>query len=402
MARLLGLRIKNFRSLADFSLGGSKYGDRNDLPQLVCLIGPNGSGKSSVLDAFGFISDCLTKGVEAACDTGGRGGFERIRTKGKEGPLEFELFFEDGDPQRPIAYKLQVDLVGDVPTVTLEELRQRRPGEFKGKPYYFLKLKGGSGKVWTGDQFQGSGSEQRISFVDQGVLGISTLGNLSEHPRISHLREYIEGWYLSYFVPDAARSLPIAGAQPWLDRTGSNLGNVLQYIERQHPTQFKRVLKRLAEAVPGMGRLSTEKTPDGRLLLRFQEAGYSDPFYQQSMSDGTLKMLAYAILLESPNPRPLIGIEEPENGLYVKLIEQLSTDFAKRSSSDSSDTQIFLTTHSPYFVDGQKPENVWLVHKGDDGHTTAKNAADMPTVRAMTQEGLPLGSVWYSDHFEEQ
>src|ERR1700742_3916200 len=97
MARLLGVRIKNYRALSDFRLGQVEYSRGDALPRLVCLIGPNGSGKSTVLDAFGFVADCLLEGVEAACDKPWRGGFERLRTQGETGPIQFELFFEDDD-----------------------------------------------------------------------------------------------------------------------------------------------------------------------------------------------------------------------------------------------------------------------------------------------------------------
>jgi predicted ATPase len=403
MAKLLGIRVRNFRSLSDFSLGRRKYGDDRGLPQLICLIGPNGAGKSSVLDAFGFIADCLAAGVEAACDKPSRGGFERLRTQGSNDPIKFTLFFEDGDPIRPIVYDLEIDLVAGVPSVTLEELRQRRPDQARGKPYYFLKLKNGSGKVWA-DEMLGLAADTsvdlRINFTDQDRLGITTLGNLADHPRIVKVRSYIEQWYLSYFVPDAARTLPSSGAQPWLDRTGSNVGNVLQYYQRQHPERFKSLLARIAAAIPGIQQIDTATSEDKRLLISFNERGYKDPFYQQSMSDGTLKLLAYAVLLEAPSPRPFIGIEEPENGLYVEIVEELARELAKRASDPASPTQILVTTHSPYFVDGLTPENVWIVRKGADGHTTARWAADFPDVRALQSEGIPLGSLWYSRHFD--
>jgi predicted ATPase len=404
MARLLGIRIKNFRVLADFRLGQVQYGKGTPLPRLACLIGPNGSGKSTVLDAFGFVADCLLEGVEAACDKPGRGGFDRLRTQGQDGPIEFELFFDAGEPERPIVYEFHVDTINNVPAVVKETLRQRQQGETRGKPYFFLKLAGGQGKVWVGqsvDVKAEATDSQKVHLAEQDRLGIATLGNLSEHPRIVLLRSYIEQWYLSYFVPDAARELPPAGAQRWLDRKGSNIGNVLQYYQRQYPAEFKIILDRLAKAIPGLKKITTEPSPDKRLLICFDEQGYADPFYQQSMSDGTLKMLAYAVLLEDPNPRPFIGIEEPENGLYVRLVERLAGQFSSRAESTALATQILVTTHSPYFVDALKAEQVWLLRKDKNGRATAQRAADVETIRAMMAQGLPLGSLWYSNHFED-
>lgn len=405
MARLLGIQIKNYRALANVSLGQVQYGRGTSLPRLTCLIGPNGSGKSTVLDAFGFVADCLLDGVEAACDKPWRGGFDRIKTQGANGPISFEIFFEAGDKSRPIVYQLVVDLVGGVPAAVEETCRQRREGETVGKPYYFLKLKNGKGKVWAGQAVgqvtEKSRDSQLVTLADLDKLGIATLGNLSEHPRIVALRSYIEQWYLSYFVPTAARSLPAAGAQRWLDREGSNIGNVLQYYQRQYPQQFEAILARLARAIPGLKKITPETSKDKRLLLKFDEQGYKDPFFQQSMSDGTLKMLAYAVLLEDPHPRPFIGIEEPENGLYVRLVERLASQFSKRTGDKSLSTQMLVTTHSPYFVDSLQPEQVWLMRKGEGGYAQAVRAADVDAIAAMSAEGLSLGALWYSNHFDD-
>jgi predicted ATPase len=404
MAQLLGIRIKNYKGLANVSLGQVTYAEGEALPALTCFIGPNGAGKSTLLDAFGFVSNCLLEGVEAACDKPARGGFDRIRTQGVSGPIEFEIFFEAGDRERPIVYLLSIDLVDGVPAVIKETLRQRQQGETRGKPYHFLKLENGSGKVWVGESVDvraQRGDAKKVTLANRDKLGITTLGNLSEHPRIIQLRSYIEQWYLSYFIPDAAREQPPAGAQRWLNRTGSNIANVLQYLERQKGAEFASILKRLASAIPGLRRIETTTSPDKRLLIRFDEQGYVDPFYQQSMSDGTLKMLAYAILLADPEPRPFIGIEEPENGLYVRLVERLASQLSAQSISGNKAPQVLVTTHSPYFVDALQPEQVWLLRKNVEGHVTALRAADVATIRAFATEGLTLGALWYSNHLDD-
>ncbi|HEX8113815.1 MAG TPA: AAA family ATPase [Kofleriaceae bacterium] len=404
MSALLGIRIQNFKSLADVQLGQVAYGQGQPLPRFACFIGPNGSGKSSLLDAFGFIADCLLEGVEAACDKPHRGGFERLRTQGSTGPMSFELFFVDDDPARPIVYKFLVDVGAEaVPTVIEESLRQRRKGQTKGKPYYFLKLENGAGKVWAGDYVGDDTDDPHAApaqLADANRLGLTTLGNLAEHPRIVRLRTYIEQWYLSYFIPNAARKQPPAGAQRWLDPDGANIANVLQYYQRTHPDRFEGIVARMAKGIPGIRSIVPGISEDKRLLLKFNEEGYRDPFYQQSMSDGTLKMLAYGVLLEDPEPRPLIGIEEPENGLYIELIERLAVSFVEHTARPRAPTQIFVTTHSPYFVDALQPEQVWLMGKRG-GRSAAVRVADLEKVRALSRQGIPLGAQWYSHHFDE-
>jgi predicted ATPase len=120
------------------------------------------------------------------------------------------------------------------------------------------------------------------------------------------------------------------------------------------------------------------------------------------MSDGTLKMFAYLLLLEDPEPPSLIGIEEPENGLYHKLLEELAREFRRHAEKSKGKIQIFLTTHSPYFVDALSPKQVYLMEKDEKGHTQVKRTADMQAIKALEEEGIPLGSLWYSHHLEER
>lgn len=402
MARIEGISIQNYRSLKDVSIGKTFENQRNDpLPHLMAIIGPNGSGKSSLMDAFGFIGDCLSEGVEEACDKPHRGGFERLRTKGKSGPIQFEIYYRQDKNSRPISYSLSIDIdKSGRPYVASERLRQRRKGQSVGQPYSFLEVVHGLGIAWAGEatEKEEGGLKVVVKLEDPQRLGITTLGNLADHPRIVKFREFLEGWYLSYFVPELARGLPMAGAQKHLNRTGENLANYVQFMERQHGKRFNDVLQRITKKIPGIRKINFKKTDDGRLLLQFNDRGYVDPFYALDMSDGTLKMFAYLLLLEDPEPAPLIGIEEPENGLHHQLLEPLAMEM-KKYTSQPGGPQIILTTHSPNLVDALKPEEIWILEKDDKGFSTAVRAADIPTIKDLYAEGVPLGSLWYSNHF---
>ena len=158
-----------------------------------------------------------------------------------------------------------------------------------------------------------------VELTDMRQLGIATLGTLKEHPRIKRFRDFLKGWYLSYFYPDAARSLPTAEPQKHLNSRGDNIGNVVQFMVREHKDRFNAVLRRIAAKIPGIKSINTQETLDKRLLLCFNDGAFSDPFFSQQMSDGTLKVFAHLLLMDDPEPPPFICIEEPENGLYHKL-----------------------------------------------------------------------------------
>ncbi|MCS4510252.1 AAA family ATPase [Xylophilus ampelinus] len=402
MAILEGIRIQNFRSLKDVTLGQTFERRKvHVLPRLVALIGANGVGKSTLLDALGFLGDCLGEGVEAACDKPHRGGFERIRTLGADEPIKFEVRYRRIASERPISYSLHIDLDKHGRTVVVyERLRQRRFGSPNGPPYTFLELEHGEGYACTGQELDGKEGKERstVKMSDRQVLGISTLGTLVDHPRIGAFREFLAGWYLSYFVPELARSQPMAGADPHLNRRGDNLAKYLQYIEREKPSGFKAALDLIAQKLPGIEAIKWTRAPDRRLLLEFHSKGYDKPFFQQDMSDGSLKLLAYLLLMEDPDPAPLVGIEEPENGLHHQLLMLLAGEL-KAFSSQAKGPQVLVTTHSPNFVDALTPQEVWILDKKDDGFSTLTRAADLPDIQALFDEGIPMGSLWYSNHF---
>jgi predicted ATPase len=171
-------------------------------------------------------------------------------------------------------------------------------------------------------------------------------------------------------------------------------------MEREHKVDFDKILTRIAGKIPGVQHIDTEITSDRRVLLRFGDGAFSDPFFAQQMSDGTLKVFAYLLLLEDPEPPPFLCIEEPENGLYHKLLETLAREFRAHATGARKGSQIFVTTHQPYFVDALKPEEVWILEKGMDGFSTLRRSSDIPEVEALVAEDLPLGGLWYSDYLD--
>jgi len=427
MAIIEGFRVRNYRALKDVTLGKLWNLQASEpLTPMTTVIGKNGVGKSTLFDAFGFLADCLKVGVEEACDAHERGGFDKIRSQGTNEPIAFDVYYKEDGNARPITYELSITLDRtNRPYVASERLRQRRKGQRFGWPFSFLMLNNGKGVAWKGesegwqvkedkDDFdlerlisdlqepdrEESAETEVVELSDKRKLGIATLGALQQHPRISAFRQFIEGWYLSYFTPDAARSLPLVGAQKHLNVHGDNLGNVVQFMEREHPRKFQSILDRIAAKIPGVQKINTAKTADGRLLLRFNDKGFDDPFYAQQMSDGTLKVFAYLLLLEDPTPPPFICVEEPENGLYHKLLETLAEELREHATGRKGGSQVFVTTHQPYFVDALSPDEVWVLEKGEDGFSTIRRASSDATVNSMVEEGLPLGGLWYSDYLD--
>jgi predicted ATPase len=408
MALIEGFHVQNYRVLGDVTLGRLSGGSSKiePLTPFTVVIGKNGSGKSTLFDAFGFVADCLASDVESACDMKQRGGFERLRSLDSDGPLRFEVYYREAPNERPITYELAIALDDSGrPFVESEVLKQRRKGQKYGRPYPFLRLHHGKGLVWAGEEAveiegEEDRAQQEVELTELRQLGIATLGTLREHPRIKRFRDFLRGWYLSYFHPDAARGLPSAGPQRHLNIHGDNIGNVVQFMEREQKARFSAILQRIAAKIPGIAKIDTHVTEDKRVLLRFNDGAFEDPFFAQQMSDGTLKIFAYLLMLEDPDPPPFICIEEPENGLYHKLLEALAEEFRAHATGKKGAPQIFVTTHQPYFVDALAPKEVWILEKGPDGFSRIQRASALEDVRNLVEEGLPLGGLWYSDYLD--
>jgi len=214
--------------------------------------------------------------------------------------------------------------------------------------------------------------------------------SLPSTPAWRALREFITGWYVSYLSAEGGRGQPEAGPQERLTKTGDNVANVIQHLAERHPDRLERIFQVLRQRVPRIERVLAEPMPDGRLLLQIKDAPFSHPVLAKFASDGTLKMLAYLVLLYDPDPPPFIGIEEPENFLHPRLLPEL----AEECRTATARTQLVVTTHSPFFLNALQPKEVRVLWRDERGYTNAQRASDLPGVAEFVEQGALLGHLW--------
>lgn len=382
--RIEELSVKNYRALRDLHL--------KPLTPLTVFLGPNGSGKSTIFDVFAFLAECFSIGLRKAWDR--RGRFRELRSRGAEGPIEIELKYRETPNLPIITYHLAIDEGPRGPYVAEEWLQWRR-GQ-RGRPFRFLDFRAGVGQAVSGDM--PDEQDQRIDerLTSPELLAVNTLGQFASHPRVSALRRFITGWYLSYLTADNTRTTPEAGPQERLSETGDNLPNVIQYLKEQHPERLDQILTTLSWRVPRLEKVDAEFMADGRLLLQIKDAPFERPILARFASDGTLKMLAYLTVLYDPEPPQLVGIEEPENHLHPRLLPEL----AEECRTAAAQTQLMVTTHSPFFVNGLRAEELWVLYRNEQGYTQARRAADMRGVKEFMEQGALLGDLWMEGHFE--
>ena len=396
MGKIVNFMVQNYGSLKSIDMGGI---DNKALGNMVAMIGSSGSGKSTIADAFGFISDCIFTDLETALNMNNRGGFDRLVTQGNNF-ISFIIGYES-DNVDSIIYSFLIERnAKNQMYIHLETLNAitllSNNGQFKmelrqGKGYALSAKVDKDGKSYEV-------SRNPIELSDSQRLGIATLGVMKEYPVINEFLEFIKSWYLCYFTPDAARRIQAAAPSPYLNRTGDNLNNVARYMYRENPAEFQKILSDIQAKIPDITKIEPVEMINGQMELAFYQKGFEKPFFSQRMSDGTLKLFAYYLMLHEKNPRQLVFIEEPENGLYHHYLTDLALEM-KRSAGSGYNKQIFVTTHSPFFVDALSPDQVWVLDKDKDGFTTAKRASEYPFVRELSEEGVSMGDLWYSKYF---
>jgi predicted ATPase len=382
--RVERLHVRNYRALKDITL--------ERLTPLTVLLGPNGSGKSTVFDVFAFLSECFSDGLRKAWER--RGRFRELRSRDQEGSIVIEIQYREKPGSPLITYHLEIEEQPKGPVVKREFLRWKRG--HPAAPFHFLDYQYGQGKVITGESPESSDTRVEKPLSGPDVLAVNTLGTLAENPRVIALRSFITGWHLSYLSADAARGNPEAGAEERLSPTGSNLPNVIQYLREQHPQRLEHIFETLRRRIPRIEKVEAEVLQDSRLLLLVKDAPFSTPVLSRFVSDGTLKMLAYLTVLYDPDPPQLIGIEEPENYLHPRLLPEL----AEECQQASERTQLIVTTHSPFFINPLRPEEVRVLYRGSDGYTRVRQVSDMQGIRAFLDQGANLGELWMEGHFD--
>ena len=149
--------------------------------------------------------------------------------------------------------------------------------------------------------------------------------------------------------------------------------------------------------VPGIKAVEATPTGDGRLVLSFQDGTFERPFIGRHVSDGTIKMFAFLLLLHDPKPHPLLAVEEPENQLYPNVLRELADEFrtyAKRGG------QVFVSSHSPEFLDNVDLSEVFCFIK-EDGFSKVVRPADDEHLRELANGGEPTGHLWRRGLFEQ-
>lgn len=396
---LTHIEIEGFRSLRHVEL---------DLPGLTVLIGPNGSGKSNLLDAFALMVEAATGRLSEGIAK--RSGINTLLFRGENKFFFGFEFAPEGDFFResaPVHYKLQLRPVGALPFVWLEQV-YKDPVPPHTNPLYLMHRD--KQRPMTMFRSLVTGLKQELDLQEQlkqaegkeiesqSELAIFQVKDQTAYPMPYKLLRQFENW--AFYAPirmelDAPiRSPQLARPGLRLFPDGSNLSSVLQAIQSQHPATWDEICEILGNVYEGFRYLSfPAEGGDGKILLRWWEHPFEKDygFSANLLSDGTLRLLSLLAILKTPDPPPLVCIDEPEIGLHPSWIRLL----AELLESAATRTQLIVTTHSPELVSHVKPNHVVVVEK-EEGETKLSRLTDDELSGWLDK--FRLGDLWLAGH----
>ena len=379
--KIESIRIKNYRVFQDAVF--------NKLPRMSVFIGANGSGKSTFFDVFTFLKEALNENVAVAVAR--RGGFRELVSRDSTGPIELTIKFRESGG-RLASYQLIITEADGRAVVDREVLSYRRGPH--GWPWRFIDFQHGIGKAISNElEYGQEGVSEKWEYHelnDSNTLAVKGLGQFRDFPVVSELRSIIEGWHISNFHIADARPSAEDGYAKHLSPRGDNLAQVAKYLYDNHPGCFDQILQAMSHRIPGISGLEAKPTIDGRLVLRFQDGSFRDPFTAHYVSDGTIKMFAYLVLLYDPNPHALLAIEEPENQLYHQHLPELAEEFRAYSKRRG---QVFVSTHSTDFLNGVELDEIFCLFK-KNGFTSIRRVSESETLTSLFETGDLSGALW--------
>jgi len=392
------IKIEGFRSFKSVEL---------EMPRLAVLIGPNGGGKSNFIDLLMLMHEAgnggFTNGVLR------RGGFQNVAFGfDVSQEVRIELRFKEalwrhedepprfGEDKLDVRFKVAWRKAGFGTQITEELIRQesvKAPSESSD----MVNRSAIGAVVFRVPTESGVVTDQR-SEVYAGELAISQVRNSSKYTAASAVLKNLQGWT---FYRDIDVGPESAVRQPALIRpdiqllpNGGNLSPVLYAIQQNHPYVWDEIMEICRTACPDFGAVTfPPQGGDGKVFLRWFERSHEKTGLSANLlSDGTLKLLCLVAILKTPDPPPLICIDEPELGLHpdwIKIVAELLQDAADR-------TQVIVATHSPHIVEGLDPDQIIVTEK-ENGETRLERLSAKDLEKWL--KDFNLAELWLAGHF---
>ena len=222
------------------------------------------------------------------------------------------------------------------------------------------------------DQTKGSPIHRVAAQLPRTILSTAT----AEHPTVCVVRQEMKSWMLLQLEPSAMRKSDDFDKRKTatLGADGANLPATIYRLHAENPSQdiYQRLSNRLSELIDNVETINIDKDDKRALLTLLLKFKGSTELPARSLSDGTLRFLALAILELDYQSGGIICLEEPENGIHPKkikamlqLLQDIACDTSSEINMDNPFRQVIINTHSPLVV-RQVPEGSLLVAKTEE------------------------------------
>ncbi len=391
--KLISAKIKNFKSLGDVEL---------NFRNLTILVGANSSGKSNSLEALNFLKTLLIAPSPPPLEYMHK--ILRLDTK----DINYEISLED-DENNKADYIISVRENEKNALITREYLTVNG--------IEVIDIVNGEGQV--NDENGENNQKYQSSSESIDGLALRTAGNFGNKPFTRKLASYIKNWKFYDIDPDLIKSYPdmiekiaksiskphqINDITPSLNPSASKAHQILQYWAKNDRNKFDEISQELQDCLKIS--LNSVEDPDGELIVKVVEEDGKE-IVLSNMSDGTLRLIAYFILLYQSDIPTLIGLEEPERNFHPGILKDIASIIKRLSHR----TQVIFTTHSSQLLDCFAPEEIssdisviLLNKKGSNGTKSclldqlAENRQEI--LDWMSDFGL--GSAIYHSHLIEE
>ncbi len=392
---ILGIEIENFDVfdkdkagilIDDYlSEGGSSY---NPFRGLNALIGRNNTGKTSFMGCMAFLRDTITQGCAVASISYGRPGFANM-TPDISRPSVFRIFFklEDKKLGKPKFIQYELSIVTSrfkSPIIDSEKVIIVTEVDGAKKPLTILDVKQGQGTIVN---LEDGSSGNEIGVEDEHLTALSLYGKLTGYRDYVLLYKEIYHWFFCSFSSEEQSSYFYEGGAPGghkhLNSTGSNVGNVLEYIKMDNEEEYERIVNEIKDKIPAMKKKKN---------------------LPQALKESPDKLFLYLLLLRDSKPRSTIFIETPDKDLYHDMVDVLSDEMREYTMKNHY-CQIMFSTHNPYIIETLSPKEIWIFERSfekDDGDVNIRCAGADPLVMELFHQGIGMGAIWYGGHLDSK
>ena len=377
-----GILIEDFIEKKD---GGKSY---NSLRGLNAFIGRNNTGKTSFMGCMAFLKDCITQGCAVASISYGRPGFANM-TPDISKPSVFRIFFklEDKSSGKPKFIQYELAIVTSrfkSPIIDSEMVIILADVDGTKKPLTILDIEQGKGTIVN---LEDGTSGNAIGVEDEHLTALSLYGKITGYRDYVLLYKEIYNWFFCSFSSEEHSTYYYDGGAPGghkhLNSTGSNVGNVLEYIRMESEEEYERIVNEIEEKIPTM-----KKKKNLPLALK----------------ESPNKLFLYLLLLRDSRPRSTIFIETPDKDLYHDMVDVLSDEMRDYTMKNHY-CQIVFSTHNPYIIETLSPKEIWVFERTfekESGDVQIRCAGADPLVMELFHQGVGMGSIWYGGHLDSK